>query len=70
VIQSSPEEEETLCPDDGTEFLMASIALTIAFICLSCPGKVRRELWAWSSHYLLLLYLLPSHGSISIAYEE
>lgn len=40
MLQSSPEEEEILCPDDDTEFLRASIALTIAFI---YPAQERSE---------------------------
>lgn len=52
------------------EFLRANTTLTIAFVGPSCPGKVRRELWMWGSHYLLLLYLFPSRGRISIAYKE
>lgn len=48
----------------ATEFLRARVTFVP-----SCLGQVRRELWVWDIHYLLLLYLFPSRG-ISIAYEE
>lgn len=52
----------------AAEFLRASITLTIAFL---RPAQERSEKnWMWGSHYLQLLYLFPSHDSISVAYEE